>query len=522
MDGRRANAPRFLDIASATQYGMFASKPPALREAHLSLFDAAAANTPPLSPGSGTPSMSPHSPHSQRSPVSPGVPSPNSVKTSPNITPTAPDGPAIVASPTSPVSVHSLCDRVLPPSQEPPKAPLPDPPSTPRLPFFEKFKNKLPAVDTAKADPASLASASADPSPLSPRSDDSSYDGLAPLPLATPAKPVASGSSSGNQNKVRFPSMTNSESKYSSSSSSTDSPRMPQRTLSSSTAGSSYTSRTVAKSTGALDRAMETLFEDSPLSPTTSTGSRPFAAADAQRESVGLKSPKLPTRSHTSPTLPSSSSVRPDVGKSSSSSSGGGASKRPKTRICVRCERVIDDGRWIQMEGGNVLCDKCWKNMYLPKLPYMPGALPPPQIIRTACDTYPALSFVQKPFPDKTFYVFDGKPYCAYHYHEENNSLCAAARCGQPIEGPCAVSHAGDRYHPEHLVCEYRGCTERLAEYYELDGRMLCERHVQKAIDERDDEDEDEDAFGQAGDRTTVALKRVTRFIDLAALGPVR
>ncbi|KAJ2976667.1 hypothetical protein NUW54_g11529 [Trametes sanguinea] len=51
---------------------------------------------------------------------------------------------------------------------------------------------------------------------------------------------------------------------------------------------------------------------------------------------------------------------------------------------------------------------------------------------------------------------------------------------------------------------------------------MLCERHVQKAMDEREDEDGDEDAFGLAGDRTTVALKRVTRFIDLAALGPVR
>ena len=134
----------------------------------------------------------------------------------------------------------------------------------------------------------------------------------------------------------------------------------------------------------------------------------------------------------------------------------------------------------------------------------------------------PSLTFSQKPFPDKTFYVFDGKPFCAYHYHEANNSLCAAARCGQPIEGPCAVSHAGDRYHPEHFLCEYRGCTERLVEYYELDGRMLCERHVQKAMRDRDEEDEDafDDGFGAAGNRNTMAMKRVTRFIDLAALGP--
>jgi hypothetical protein len=65
----------------------------------------------------------------------------------------------------------------------------------------------------------------------------------------------------------------------------------------------------------------------------------------------------------------------------------------------------------------------------------------------------------QKSFPDKTFYVYDGKPLCAYHYHEANDSLCAAARCGQPIEGPCAVSHTGDRYHPEHMTCEYPGSS---------------------------------------------------------------
>ncbi|KAI0780658.1 hypothetical protein BD413DRAFT_462349 [Trametes elegans] len=516
MDGRRANAPRFLDIASATRY---------------------AATTPPLSPGSGTASLSPHSPYSQKSPVSAGLPSP-SARVSPNMTPTTPAGPGIASSPTSPVSVHSLRDRVLPPSQEPPKAALPDPPSTPRLPFFEKFKNKLPAVDTVKPLPGSP-----DPSPLSPRSDDGSYDGLAyansdddddevddlplrasPLPLTTPgtaATAAAASTSAPGENKVRFPSMTNSESKYSSASSSTaDSPHMPKRTLSASTASSSYTARTVAKSTGALDRAMETLFEDSPVSPTTSSGSgagaRPFAV-DGVRDSVGGKSPKLPVRSHTSPTLPSS--ARP----SEAARKAAGKAKRPRVRTCIRCERTIDDGRWIQMEGGNVLCDKCWKNMYLPKCRRCNKTIEKQAVSSSdgqlkgkyhkecfSCFT------CEKPFPDKTFYVFDGKPLCAYHYHEENNSLCAAARCGQPIEGPCAVSHAGDRYHPEHLVCEYRGCTERLVEYYELDGRMLCERHVQRALDDG----EDEDALGAAGDRTTVALKRVTRFIDIAALGP--
>lgn len=129
----------------------------------------------------------------------------------------------------------------------------------------------------------------------------------------------------------------------------------------------------------------------------------------------------------------------------------------------------------------------------------------------------------QKPFPDRTFYVFDGKPFCAYHYHEANNSLCAAPTCGQPIEGPCAASHNGDRYHPEHFVCGHPRCNERLVEYWEVDGKMFCDRHAQ-GID--DEEDGSEDRLGLMPPRLDVnghrdsmrATKRKTVFMNLAAL----
>ena len=35
-------------------------------------------------------------------------------------------------------------------------------------------------------------------------------------------------------------------------------------------------------------------------------------------------------------------------------------------------------------------------------------------------------------------------------------------------------------------MCEYGGCTETLKEYYEVDGRMLCERHVKATMNDRD------------------------------------
>ena len=84
---------------------------------------------------------------------------------------------------------------------------------------------------------------------------------------------------------------------------------------------------------------------------------------------------------------------------------------------------------------------------------------------------------LQKPFPDRTFYVFGGRPYCDYHYHLANKSLCNNRICGLPIEGPCAEDHEGNRYHPDHLVCDEAGCGERLVEYLDISGKKYCDRH---------------------------------------------
>lgn len=188
---------------------------------------------------------------------------------------------------------------------------------------------------------------------------------------------------------------------------------------------------------------------------------------------------------------------------------------KKKEKVCVKCRTCITDGKWIQVDGGAILCERCWKHMYLPKCRRC--TTPIERAAVSSSDgqlkgKYHKECFncatCNKPFPDRTFYVFDGKPYCAYHYHEANDSLCAAARCGQPIEGPCAVSHAGDRYHPQCMTCEWPGapeCRERLEEYYEVEGRMLCEHHATMS-------DDGEDERWQ----TSKAMKRTTRFIDLS------
>ena len=83
------------------------------------------------------------------------------------------------------------------------------------------------------------------------------------------------------------------------------------------------------------------------------------------------RAPKLPTRSRTTPIL--------DRGKQHDGSvsdrdrdkvekDGERRVRVKKPKVCVKCSQTIDDGRWVQCDGGTMLCDMCWKSMYLPKV----------------------------------------------------------------------------------------------------------------------------------------------------------
>ncbi|KXN91493.1 Paxillin [Leucoagaricus sp. SymC.cos] len=267
----------------------------------------------------------------------------------------------------------------------------------------------------------------------------------------------------------------------------------------------------VPRSIGDAQRHLRSESQDKGIGlATMSTSVQPHRSNTVQvpPHSPENKPPKLPTRAKTTNDYKSSMLEPPTTRKE----------KTRKTRVCLRCEKRIEDGRWIKVDTGGALCERCWKNMYLPKCRRCQKPIEKQAVSSSDGQLkgkYHKECFnchvCHQSFPDKSFYVYDGKPLCAYHYHEANESLCAAARCGQPIEGPCAVSHTGDKYHPEHMTCEYPGsipCSERLKEYWEVEGRMLCEKHAARAGAEEDDDEE--------WVRTSKAKKRVTRFMNLA------
>lgn len=145
----------------------------------------------------------------------------------------------------------------------------------------------------------------------------------------------------------------------------------------------SATTQGTAKSVGALARAMETLIEEGASVSVLASGSV-LASIGGSASSRGAgkpsrsntvpgpaspeqKPPKLPTRSHTSPSHPHVHSERVGITGEVARVRNRPLTKR-KDRTCAGCASRIEDGRWIQMDGGSVLCELCWKNMYLPKV----------------------------------------------------------------------------------------------------------------------------------------------------------
>ena len=118
---------------------------------------------------------------------------------------------------------------------------------------------------------------------------------------------------------------------------------------------------------GNLDRAIEAVLDDVQKPVPPPPASEPAVVMEESVLSIGgskaqrsntlpnqnalpdLKQPKLPARSKTETERARDAPSR-------------------KTRVCVRCETKITDGRWIKVDGGGILCERCWKNMYLPKV----------------------------------------------------------------------------------------------------------------------------------------------------------
>ncbi|WWC60940.1 uncharacterized protein I303_103516 [Kwoniella dejecticola CBS 10117] len=246
----------------------------------------------------------------------------------------------------------------------------------------------------------------------------------------------------------------------------------------------------------------------------TITSTRPYPPTTAPHSSPNRSKKYLNGNGHGA----IEETPKPKSHKSSNStSSSNSLTSTRRKKVCVKCGDSVGGSKRFVERDGVVLCEKDWKKMYLPScrrcnLPIEKSAVSSSdgqlkgKWHRECFTCYKC----DKPFEGDDFYVYGGKSFCQFHYHEENGTLCASLSCHQPIEGACIVTPgpSPQRFHPGHLRCDHRGgvseaqnCREAMDEYYEFDGMRYCERHVHEAT---------------KGNRMLRAEKRRTRLVDLS------
>ncbi|KAJ1569340.1 hypothetical protein HK096_003419, partial [Nowakowskiella sp. JEL0078] len=149
----------------------------------------------------------------------------------------------------------------------------------------------------------------------------------------------------------------------------------------------------------------------------------------------------------------------------------------PEHLVCASCNKPIQ-GNVFEHKGA-VYCAADYTRLVAPTC----RACRKPVQGETICamgNTYHRACFVctkcRKNFENKSFYVYDGEPYCKIDYHECNNSLCG--ECRLPIEGPCAeVADLDKRYHPDCWICH--ACHQPLTgTYYSYNQSPYCENDI--------------------------------------------
>lgn len=69
-------------------------------------------------------------------------------------------------------------------------------------------------------------------------------------------------------------------------------------------------------------------------------------------------------------------------------------------------------------------------------------------------------------------FVLNDEPYCEYHFHVQNNSLCKI--CADGIVGECLVDDSNDRYHVDCLKCS--NCSNPINnDYLSINNKIYCE-----------------------------------------------
>ncbi|KAI9598435.1 hypothetical protein BDF19DRAFT_234229 [Syncephalis fuscata] len=113
---------------------------------------------------------------------------------------------------------------------------------------------------------------------------------------------------------------------------------------------------------------------------------------------------------------------------------------------CAHCRQPLTRGHVEHR--GRAYCPEDFTHLFLPKCKGCTKPVEREALValdgkwHTKCFN---CQVCHKPFPNKSFYVFQKQPFCKFHYHMLNNSICK--RCEAPIEGPVPKYWKDDSIH---------------------------------------------------------------------------
>ncbi|CAE7171360.1 unnamed protein product [Rhizoctonia solani] len=196
--------------------------------------------------------------------------------------------------------------------------------------------------------------------------------GRSPSPSPERQDPSSSArDGDGEENTIAFPRRGSTGSDHTPKRSSSQS--SSHSSASGSGSGSVSGTRRTKQSAGAQTlNALREEDEDDGQSTYTSPSSAEVGGTFKVTAAQDTEEPKLaPVTAHTLGMLGSDTDRLglPTRSKTSASASSTTSSvRRKRVRTCAKCEKQIDDGRWVKIDGGNsVLCEQDWKMLYLPK-----------------------------------------------------------------------------------------------------------------------------------------------------------
>ncbi|KAH9417519.1 Transforming growth factor beta-1-induced transcript 1 protein [Dermatophagoides pteronyssinus] len=132
----------------------------------------------------------------------------------------------------------------------------------------------------------------------------------------------------------------------------------------------------------------------------------------------------------------------------------------PEHFCCAHCGQNFGDDGYHE-KAGNAYCRQDFFKLFAPKCS---GCSKPIEdnYVTALGGQWHQDCFVcrdcKSPFTEgKSYFDFEGRPYCEPHYHDKRGNLCAS--CRQPITGRC-ITAMFQKYHPEHFICSF--CLKQL------------------------------------------------------------